>query len=98
MRWLVLAAAAALSGCGMYPVAMYAHHSDPSAGRPLNHDCDPTADFAGFGGGLEYGRTRVYLAVGAKLVRQCVVADRPHEDRASLGGSLVVIQDLRRKP
>ena len=90
--------ATVLCGCShIYPVAMYAHTSDPTEGRPVNHDCDPTSDFAGGGIGYEHKNTRVYATVGQKLVRQCAMPGRPHVDARSTGASLLVIQEFRRE-
>lgn len=95
---LLSALVVAVTGCAhVYPVAMYGHISDPSRGRPFNQNCDPTADFAGGGVGLEHGNNRAYIALGQKLVRTCDSPGLPHVDDRSLGGMGIFIHEFRKR-
>jgi hypothetical protein len=96
VRALAATLCLALPACSWTPFGIYGHVSDPSAGKPFNADCEDTSDFLGAGMGQSWGKTRVYVAGGAKRFRVCVNELRPAEVRNELAGQLLVIREFER--
>lgn len=91
MRLLIVGLAAVfLSACApWFPAIVADHTSNPFAGYPINHVCDPAEDFLGGAAGrATKTHTRIYMAFGAKRIRQC------EGDAVNFGAKLLIIQDF----